>query len=68
MFFHDKQHPFDELLFSNEPLLLTALATPYRHGKVHFDSLVRLVELQNKYADLVQPASRRYLAKRNGNR
>ena len=51
MFFHDKHHPFDELLFSNEPLLLTALATPYRHGKVHFDSLVRLVELQNKYAD-----------------
>lgn len=53
MFFHDKHHPFEELLFSNEPLLLTALATPYRHGKVHFDSLVRLVELQNKYADAV---------------
>ena len=38
---------------SSLPAVGTALATPFKHGKIHFADLVKAVELQQKHADFV---------------
>ncbi len=53
MIFRDKSTRFGMLFDGDDTPLITALATPYKHGKIHYDSLVKLVTLQNKYADAV---------------
>ena len=35
------------------PVIATALPTPFKHGKIHFDSLLRLLQLQQKHADIL---------------
>lgn len=35
------------------PVVATALPTPFKHGKIHFDSLLRLLQQQQKHADIL---------------